>query len=71
MEQAEGFRDLYSVTWPPAGFLLQFEKNECFQSSLQFHFKVEHEDFFFLKVERSDFTVSLKATVEVLKRQLR
>ena len=36
----------------------------------QFHFKVENEDFI-LKVEHSDFTVFLKATVEVLKTHLR
>ena len=30
VEKAEGFRDLYSVTWSHLGFVLQFEKNECF-----------------------------------------
>ena len=45
-------------------------KNDCFKSSLQFHFKVETEDFI-LKVEHRDFMVSLKATVEVLKTHLR
>ena len=63
-------RELYSVMWSRAGFLFQFEKMTAFTLLSSFTFKVENEDFI-LKVEHSDFTVFLKATVEVFKRHLR
>ena len=65
----KALHELYSVMWSRAGFLFQCEKMTDLTLS-PVSLEVENEDFI-LKVEHSDFTVFLKATVEVFKRHLR